>query len=404
MFKSSSIFTLLIFAIFISSCKKEKVVCNNNLIGSGAEQQWLNAVSGSGEESHGHFILTCVDGGFLQVGETGIYPNSAKIFVVKTDGMGQLIWKKEFGSDGNNLGNSAIEVSDGYIIAGGLYNNSTLIKLDKATGAQTWLQTANNGGTDAVEHLVETSSGFIGVGYINADDPENTFFTEGQGYLTFYDGNGNKTSGKNISSTMAQAYRVVEYNGELIIAGLTAGAEDYALLKTDLMGNTIWSKTFGGSNSDHCFAMDVGSDGSIFLSGHTLSGTENWDTYTMKIDQSGNKIWETKRGNPRGFDAQYIHDEVWDCKATADGGVIIVAGTGDEYSYSGRCEDTEDQSDVWHVYLVKLNAAGAIEWDKTYSATDGNDWAGEAIALTADGGAIIAVDNGGFGFLKVSAF
>ena len=27
-------------------------------------------------------------------------------------------------------------------------------------------------------------------------------------------------------------------------------------------------------------------DGSIFLTGHTLSGTENWDTYTMKIDSS----------------------------------------------------------------------------------------------------------------------
>ena len=29
--------------------------------------------------------------------------------------------------------------------------------------------------------------------------------------------------------------------------------------------------------------MDLGPDGSIFLSGHTTSGTANWDTYTLKI-------------------------------------------------------------------------------------------------------------------------
>ncbi len=46
--------------------------------------------------------------------------------------------------------------------------------------------------------------------------------------------------------------------------------------------------------------------------GHTLSGTENWDAYTMKIDTDGNQLWESKTGNPRGFDPKYIHDEVWE--------------------------------------------------------------------------------------------
>ena len=33
----------------------------------------------SEEESHGHFILTCSDEGYLQVGETGVFPSTAKI-------------------------------------------------------------------------------------------------------------------------------------------------------------------------------------------------------------------------------------------------------------------------------------------------------------------------------------
>ena len=44
---------------------------------------WFKYYSGSQEESHGHFILVCEDGGFLQIGETGIVGRaSAKILVV----------------------------------------------------------------------------------------------------------------------------------------------------------------------------------------------------------------------------------------------------------------------------------------------------------------------------------
>jgi len=51
-------------------------------------QQWFTSHNGSGPESHGHFIMSCSDGGYLQVGETGYVPNSAKIYVVKTDSNG----------------------------------------------------------------------------------------------------------------------------------------------------------------------------------------------------------------------------------------------------------------------------------------------------------------------------
>ena len=36
--------------------------------------------------------------------------------------------------------------------------------------------------------------------------------------------------------------------------------------------------------------------------------------------------------------------------------------------------------------------------------SDGGDWAGEAITLTNDNEAVVAVDNGSFGFLKINSF
>ena len=397
--------SILVISLLFLGCRKVNDDCNMNDYPNAPGIEWNTEVDGSGEESHGHYILSCSDGGFLQIGETGFIPNSAKILVVKTDENGNLIWKKEFGNGGNNLGNSAIETSDGYIVCGAVNENSTIIKLNKSDGSLLFQETANNGGNDAYEDLVITSAGIVAVGYVNAEDNANTFYTEGEGYITFLNSNGVKQNGININQYLAQAYRIESLNNQFYISGLTENANDYGLIKTDSIGNVIWNKKYGGTSADHCFGMDMGDDGSIFLTGHTLSGTENWDTYTMKIDTSGNQIWETKAGNPRGFKPKFIHDEAWGIKSTSDGGCIIVAGTGDEYGiYERRCGNNGDNSNTWHNYLVKFDASGNIDWQKTYGGEKGVDWAGEAIDLTSDGGAIVALDNGKFGFVKIEPF
>ena len=37
--------------------------------------EWFQQYNGSGEESHGHYIMTCDDGGYLQIGESNFLPN-----------------------------------------------------------------------------------------------------------------------------------------------------------------------------------------------------------------------------------------------------------------------------------------------------------------------------------------
>ena len=45
-----------------------------------------------------------------------------------------------------------------------------------------------------------------------------------------------------------------------------------------------------------------------------------------------------------------------------------------------------------------------IAWEQTFGGGKNVDWAGEDLDLTSDGGAIVAVDNGKFGFLKIKPF
>ena len=56
------------------------------------------------------------------------------------------------------------------------------------------------------------------------------------------------------------------------------------------------------------------------------------------------------------------------------------------------------------VYLIKYSQDGTLEWEATFGPEEGGDWAGEDICLTSDGGAVVAVDNGNFGFLKIDTF
>ena len=380
------------------------LLCSSLAVGQETPPQveWFTDHSGSQEESHAHYIMTCEDGGYLQIGETGYVGASAKMFVVKTDAAGNLDWKREFGSGNKNMGNSALEVEDGYLVCGMLSRNSAILKLNKSTGATIFQRTHDLGGADAFEHLASTDNGLLAVGYRNAEDPNNTFFVYGQGHISYLDANGNLLGSNSVNQYLSQAYRVEPTGDGYIIAGGTEDALQYGVIKINASGNVLWSRTFGGHNEDHCFGMDLGADGSIFLAGHTLSGTANWDTYTMKLSGSGTQLWQRTQGNPRGFNPSYIHDETWGVRATADGGCIIAAGTGDEYSYSecsgGVC------SDQWEAYIVKFGPDGDVQWQETYGSNSGNDWAAEDIDLTTDGGAIVAVDNSQFGFLKLAPF
>ena len=368
---------------------------------------WFVSYNGTGEESMGHFIIECEDGGFLQVGETYFFtePITTKLYVVKTDIDGEKIWDKEINIGGHNLGNSVIEAVDGYIIFGALNENSSIIKLSKSDGSIIYNKSYDYGGTDAFENGVLVPDGVVAVGYYEAQDAYNTFYTEGLGNIAFLNHEGEQIANVDLGFYISQAYRVKTYDNHLYISGLTQDALDYKLMKMSLNGEVIWHYEYGGGGDEHCFAMDINEQGEIFLAGHTNSGTENWDVYTIKLNNNGDMVWEQKSGNPRGFDPLYIHDEAWGVKATNDGGCLTVAGTGDEYDNYSEC-NSSGCSDIWNAYLIKYDQNGLISWESTYSPDDigeeDYDWAGEDIALTSDGGAIVAIDNGQFGFLKLN--
>ena len=99
-------------------------------------------------------------------------------------------------------------------------------------------------------------------------------------------------------------------DGGFIICGSTYsfgnGNEDYYVVKTNSLGDTTWTKTYGGANQDVAKSVIETSDGGFLITGFTKSfGDVQGDIYSVKIDINGDTLWTNKIGGLQadsGFD------------------------------------------------------------------------------------------------------
>ncbi len=366
---------------------------------------WHKSYNGSGEESHPHYVIQTSDLGFLMVGETGfVEDRTAKIFLVKTDSLGKLIWKKEFGERGYNLGNCVLETGDGnYLVAGGLNRNAALIKVDAGSGNAIWTRTWNLGTEDAFEGVIQTEEGDIWATGYRDGLAEGTFLNWGKGLLMKTNSDGKEEWRKDLSAYTSSGYRIKPAYKSFLISCHPKEEEskNYNLLKIDLAGEVKWAKTY---NTIY-WGFDTRPDGKILLAGHTCKSklSKNWDIELSALNNQGEVLWTRFFGQPRGYDSRWIHDEVWGARSTPDGGWLAVAGTGDETRHYEKKGHISGPSGQWKVYLIKVDGSGKLEWEGIYGSDD-SDWAGEDVCITQDGGALIANDCGAFGFTKVASF
>jgi len=139
-------------------------------------------------------------------------------------------------------------------------------------------------------------------------------------------------------------------NGNFIIAGWTmsygAGIFDGYIIKADSMGNMLWQKTYGGALNDVFFDVETTSDGGYIFAGYTRSyGAGGADFYIVKTDIDGNEIWSRTYG---GSGNEYAYS----VKQTQDGGYII-AGYSDSFA------------PYYDVYIIKTDSNGDTVWTRT---------------------------------------
>jgi len=156
-----------------------------------------------------------------------------------------------------------------------------------------------------------------------------------------------------------------------------AGGSDFWLVKTNALGNSEWSRTFGGSQSDLSYNILQTSDHGYILIGRTNSfGAGNYDGWIVRTNSAGDSLWSRTFGGA-------ANDVFYRITACSDGGYLV---TGETASWG------EGGIDCW---VVKVNASGVQQWSRTYGGS-GYD-CGEAVWEVPDGGFIIAARTSSFG-------
>ena len=264
------------------------------------------------------------DGGYVFIGR---YANDTNK-VIKTDQSGNILWAREYRGDKiiqTNDGGYAVILNS---CSNYMPNNQTKLqaceeldfyKLD-SVGNLLWIKTyfpepiyGDNHG----ESLLQTNDGgfmIIGSGFsagllIKTNSQGDTLWTKTHNYIGTYNlhfNNGKQTS-----------------DGGYIITGEAGDTitNDYAvfLLKTDSNGNLVWFKYLSTDFGSAAFSVSQTTDGGYIITGleeNNASGDEM--LYLAKTDLNGDTIWTKRFGNPCGLG----HD----AKQTLDGGYIVTGG------------------------------------------------------------------------------
>ncbi len=357
-YQARSVFLCLAFCAFLADH-------------AGAVSWWARTIAGPGENSLGSIQRTA-DGGCVMTGYTQS-PNY-DAWCVKLDSSGNISWQKTYGGINTDTGVIVYPTADGsYMLAGNTESFGAgggdiwCLKLDPS-GNISWQKTYGGINDDYLMAVHATpDGGWLLVGWTYS------FGAGGRdGWCVKIDASGNISWQKAYGGAGWDEITAVEStsDGGYIVVGNTysfgAGSEDAWCMKLNASGNIMWEKTYGGSSADVALGVNATGDGGYILGGQTESfGAGGQDVWCVKINASGNVLWQKTYGGGG-------KDGLYGVNAAADGGPVFAG-----YTYSSGVGG----ADAW---CVKLNASGDILWQKTYGGLDGDYM--HAVQPSSDGG------------------
>lgn len=273
----------------------------------------------------------------------------------------------------NDRGVTVRETADGGFIVVGVTKSSGsggeeifLVRLDAEAEVQWESVFGGPGDDDGWSVLEKESGGYLVAGFTNS---------EGKGdfdcLLLSTDGRGTREWSKTYGGAESdRCWALAEADGGWVLAGETAssgsGERDCYVVRTDDHGAEVWSRTYGGEKDDRCFSVAAAADGGFVVAGQTFSyGAGDRDAWVLKIDGEGELRWSVTHG---GEASDVAHSVV------SDGGKsFLVTG------YTTSLAESPDDP-----MLLKIGDDGTVVWSRIL-AMDGHNRAITG-ALAPDGG------------------
>ena len=154
--------------------------------------------------------------------------------------------------------------------------------------------------------------------------------------------------------------KTAEYKG--------GGTGDYWVVKIDANGTKIWDKSYGGSTGESNAIALTNPNGGYLIGGRSNSpisgdktdpGAGGSDFWIVKIDDSGNKLWDKCFG---GASVDVLNAAV---QSFDDG--YLLGGYSSSDASGNKTHNSFGGNDYW---IVKIDSNGSKIWDKNYGSSD----------------------------------
>lgn len=322
-----------------------------------------------------------------------------------------IAWQKSLGGSLYDKAQSVVELENGdLIIAGNSQSNNHdlsfnygmydwwIIKLSKS-GNVIWKKTLGGTLEDYVRQIIKTPDGnILCIGDTQSSNGDVTGYIDSIDFwVVKIDNNGNIIWKKCYGGTsIDRGYAACTTNdGNFLIAGVTEsgyphiennhGIADFLVIKIDSDGNTVWQKTYGGSNVDECRAIKNTADGGFLLCGNSRStdgdvsnNNGELDVWVLKISANGTIQWQQTVGGSKSDYANAVMED-------RDGNYLIA---GETYSFDYDAFENHSNEISRDYFIIKLNNQGQKVWVRCYGGSD-NEYARGIIETNSNEYAII---------------
>jgi hypothetical protein len=277
-------------------------------------QQWYTIPGGTALERYnrGRCVRQTADGGFIIGGTVINGCPPLYMWIGKTDSLGQAQWTNYL-SAGAEAECVQLTGDGGYVLAGytQLYD-FYLVKIN-SYGDTVWTRTYDS--TDEAAYVEPCTD----AGYIIVGGSYN-----GNLLILKTDSLSNEEWRQQYSGGFGRCVKMTPDSGYVVIGSTDrygAGGFDLWLLKLDQNGDSLWTHTYGGNYDDFGHTVEITADGGYIITGYmTLDEQGDLQAYLVKTNSLGDSLWTLAVGGS--------YEDVAFCgHQTADSGFVMAGYT-----------------------------------------------------------------------------
>lgn len=176
----------------------------------------------------------------------------------------------------------------------------------------------------------------------------------------------------------------VDVDGDVYVAGWIENPQNWRssnalVISLDSSGNVKWRDEIDIDARDQAAAVETGSDGTVFIVGHTLRrptgaiGTRSWDVFIRKYNAEGELLWADMLG--MGSD-----EKVTGLTVDSEGNVYMIGYTTGTLAVNEKAMTLSDgqtlsvTNTTLDCFLVKYYPSGHMAWIKQFGEINALGW------------------------------